>query len=72
MHYIVINKTKNKSFRYKGNFPNVEQELEQGDKMVIVSLYSNTIKVPYSTKFNGITEWNWDDYPIPEELVGGL
>lgn len=72
MHYIIINKTKNESFIHKGNFPDMDEELSQGDKIVIVSLYSNTIKVPYSTEFNGITEWNWDDYPMPKELVGGL
>jgi hypothetical protein len=40
--------------------------LNRGDRVAVVSLYSNTIKVPYSYIDNGVKVWEWDDYPLPQ------
>lgn len=62
--YIIINKTKNLSVNYTGSFPSLEKDLNNGDKIIVISLYSNTIKVPFATELNGEIEWNWTDYNI--------
>ncbi len=47
--YVVINKTTGKNLNYTGSFPYNEiiELLEQGDDIIIVSTYSNTVKIPY-------------------------
>lgn len=63
--YIIINKTKNTETKHIGNFPDVEQLLNNGDDIIIVSLYSNTIKIPYiDHSQNGYGEniWEWKEY----------
>jgi hypothetical protein len=67
--YIIINKTQNTIERYKGNAPNLDEELDNGDEVIFISLYSNTIKVPYQTTLNGITDWNWTDYQLPVSTI---
>ena len=64
--YIIHNKTKHKTFSYEGSWPDdmLEKMLEAGDRVIVISLYSNTIKVPYSYIDNGIKVWEWDDYPL--------
>ena len=70
--YIVINKTKNTETKYKGNFPynTLVDLLENGDDLIVVSTYSNTIKVPYldedSHNYNetkSCKDWAFKDYP---------
>ena len=58
--YIIINKTRQTCTRRTGNFPALEQWLDKGDKIIIISLYSNTIKVPYFIDYNGINQWEWE------------
>lgn len=67
--YIIINKTQNTREWYKGNWYNLDEELDAGDDIIVISLYSNTIKVPYQTTLNGITDWNWKDYQLPLQLI---
>lgn len=64
--YIIHNKTKNTTTRYEGSWPLelLEKQLEKGDKLIVVSLYSNTIKIPYKLEYNGIQEWEWEDFPL--------
>ena len=68
--YIVINKTQNKALDIGGNFPDMYEELENGDKIVIISTYSNTIKVPYIHHVEyGENIWEWEEYKLPVELL---
>lgn len=61
--YIIINKTQNKNVYYEGNFPDMYEELERGDDIIIVSLYSNTIKIPYISDVEyGENIWEWKEY----------
>lgn len=62
--YIIINKTKNTKTKHEGNWPEkyLEQMLEAGDKVIVLSTYSNTIKVPYFVEYNGIKELKWENY----------
>lgn len=64
--YIIHNKTKNTSIHHKGSWPDefLEKQLNQGDKLIVISLYSNTIKIPYELNYHGIKEWEWDDFPL--------
>ena len=62
--YIVINHTKQTRTVIEGSWPNLEKELERGDKIIVISLYSNTIKVPYLNELNGINEWEWVSYDL--------
>ena len=47
--YTVINKTDKTSTKYTGNFPysKLVDLLENDKDIIVVSTYSNTIKVPY-------------------------
>ena len=47
--YIVINKTTGKNTNYVGSFPYDElvELLEKDNDIIVMSEYSNTIKVPY-------------------------
>ena len=64
--YIIQNKTKNTTTRFKGSFPitMLENLLNKGDKLIVISLYSNTLKVPYSFEEYGETCWEWKDFPL--------
>jgi hypothetical protein len=67
--YKIINKTKKATINLSGSFPSdyIEKMLNDGDQVIVVSLYSNTIKVPYiDTDENGYGEnvWAWTDYPF--------
>ena len=50
-----------------GDFPTAitEELLNLGNDIIVISLYSNTIKVPYLTELNGIESWEWKEYPFP-------
>jgi len=67
--YIIINKTRKTCKSQKGNFPNLDKWLDKGDKIIIISLYSNTIKVPYFIEYNDIKEWEWEDFSINVSLL---
>ncbi len=47
--YTVINKTTKTSTNYKGNFPYrlLVELLENDNDIIVISTYSNTIKIPY-------------------------
>lgn len=64
--YLIINKTKNKKIKCVGNFPSnmLEEWLNEGDKIIVISTYSNTIKVPYFVYSNGETAWEYEDFPL--------
>ena len=69
--YIIINKTKQSKLYQTGNWPMnlLEQMLDKGDRVIVISLYSNTIKVPYKEEYNGIAEWYWENYPMDENVL---
>lgn len=64
--YIIHNKTKNSTYYHEGSWPAaiLEKQLEKDDRIIVISLYSNTIKVPYKLEYNGIIEWEWEDFPL--------
>jgi hypothetical protein len=57
--YYIINRTTNQTTTHYGNFPDVDDLLNGGDDIIIISLYSNTIKVPYKEYDDN---WGWKDY----------
>lgn len=63
--YTIINKTKNSTVNHNGNWPSdyLENRLDLGDKLIVISSYSDTIKVPYKTNTG---DWEWEDYSIPK------
>lgn len=58
--YLIVNKT-GVNIPVYGNFPIdlVNQMLEKGEDIIVVSSYSNTIKVPFKDEYN---DWNWKEY----------
>ena len=63
--YIIINNTTRKNTNYVGNFPYKEivEMLENDEDIIIISEYSNTIKVPYldtNTNNYGETKSSYD------------
>ena len=67
--YLIINKTKNTCTKHVGSFPDVDRLLNEGDKIIIISTYSNTIKVPYFVYSNGETEWEWRDFSFNPDIL---
>lgn len=70
--YTVINRTTKTTSTYKGNFPygKLVSLLEDGNDLIVISSYSNTIKVPYldedSNNYNetkSSKDWLFKDYP---------
>ena len=65
--YIIINKTKGTKNALEGDFPSnyLEERLEEGDDLIVISTYSNTIKVPFREDDNrsetGYT-WSFKDF----------
>ncbi len=64
--YIVINNTTKERSSHKGNFPDVDDLLNRGDDIIIISLYSNTIKVPYKEYDDN---WGWKDYSLAVDII---
>jgi hypothetical protein len=64
--YIIHNKTRQTSSNIDGHWPldYLEKMLEKGDRIIVISLYSNTIKVPYHVDYNGVKEWEWENFPL--------
>lgn len=68
--YIIINSTTGINTSVKGNFPLelIVAMLENDDDVIIISLYSNTIKVPYvgeNVNYNETKsglDWEFKDY----------
>jgi hypothetical protein len=67
--YIIINKTKQTAYKHEGSFPDLDEQLEKGDRIIIISKYSNTIKVPYFNEYNGIKEWEWENFPLDKHIL---
>jgi hypothetical protein len=67
--YIIINKTQQTCTKHTGNFPNLDKLLVRGDRIIIISTYSGTIKVPYFVEYNGIKEWEWESFPIDNNVL---
>jgi hypothetical protein len=63
--YIVINVTTKKTSNIEGSFPSsfIEQMLNKGEEVLVLSFYSNTIKFPYCVRQAS----SWDDENYPAE-----
>lgn len=69
--YTIINKTTGSKMNHVGSWPSetLEKMLNEGDRLIVISSYSNTIKVPYLVKENGIKSWEWEEYPFFKEII---
>jgi hypothetical protein len=56
--YYIINRTTNQTTTHFGDWPNLNEQLTNGEDIIVVSLYSNTIKTPYMEN----DCWEWKDY----------
>jgi hypothetical protein len=59
--YIILNKTRQTKEEVSGPWPkeHLEKLLNRGDRIIVYSLYSNVIKVPYHNECHGVSEWEW-------------
>ena len=63
-YYLVVDKTNNTSFKHKGDFPNLEEILNRGDDIIVLSYYSNTIKIPFKVTLSGVIDWEWKEFKM--------
>lgn len=72
--YIIINKTTGHTTQMHGNYPQTELDelLDAGNDIIIISLYSNTIKVPYLVVENGLRYWENKEYKLPNEMFSAV
>lgn len=68
--YTIINKTKGKNFKLTGDWPadTLEQMLCDGDNIIVISTYSNTIKVPVYDIMSDTHAWNWVDFKYSPDM----
>ena len=59
--YYIINRTSLEVSRVEGHFPDLEPLLNEGNDIIVISTYSNTIKTPIRVVENGIVNWEWED-----------
>lgn len=61
--YTIINRTNNSIEYHTGNWPDayLNELLDQGDQVIVMSSYSHTIKVPVKSDLF-VDEWEWTDY----------
>jgi hypothetical protein len=64
--YIILNNTKDTVRLIDGDFPALEYALDNGDDMIVISTYSNTIKIPFKDE-NG--DWDCKDFTLPVEVL---
>jgi hypothetical protein len=73
--YIIINNTTRERLTYEGFFPGnyLNDLLNKGDDVIVMSLYSNTIKVPSKSDDidNDTLEpmWDWKDYSLAMDII---
>lgn len=71
--YYIINKTKDiitKSYHFCNFIEEVEEQLNNGDNIIIISMLSNTIKLPVRNVDGYLeVEWNWIDYPFQFQSI---
>jgi len=65
--YKIINKTTGVTEIHKGDFPNeyLEKLLFEEQRIIVISYYSRTIKVPYVKIESCQVTWDWEDFPFP-------
>ena len=72
--YIIHINEKNSPFtrisQVEGNFPYfmLIEHLEKGNNVLVISLYSNTIKVPYKVVENGDEYWEFEDFNVDTSI----
>ena len=68
--YTIINKTQKKNFKVVGDWPadTVETMLCNGDDIIVISTYSNTIKVPVYDIMSNTHAWNWEDFEYSPDM----
>jgi hypothetical protein len=68
--YILINKTTRNTEIISGGWPGeyVNELLNEGNKLIVISLRSNTIKIPVGHDNDG--HWDkWEEYKLPDLMV---
>ena len=68
--YTIINKTQRKEFKLTGDWPVdiVEHMLCNGDDIIVISTYSNTIKVPVYDIMSDTHQWSWVDFDYSPDM----
>lgn len=68
--YTIINKTQRKEFKLTGDWPvdTVEHMLCNGDDIIVISTYSNTIKVPVYDIMSDTHQWSWVDFDYSPDM----
>jgi hypothetical protein len=68
--YLVINKTRNAIYSLEGNWNStlIHDLLDTGNDIIVISLYSHTVKLPTEKDEDGW--WQWHEYDLPIEEIG--
>jgi hypothetical protein len=69
--YIIINKTKQTRYLHEDSFPSavLDEMLDNGDRVIVISLYTNLFKVPFMEELNGVRQWCWENFPLDRETL---
>ena len=64
--YTIINKTTGKNYSHIAHWPMMllEYMLDNGDELIVISTFSNTIKIPVERveHGDGESEWTWREF----------
>lgn len=58
----------------EGSWPSKELEalLEDGADIIVISTYSNTVKIPRLVDDNGEVDWEWEDYRYNSDVAAKI
>ena len=66
--YCIINKTRKENYTIEGDWPDyfIDKMLDEGNKLIVVSSYSNTIKVPFKDEYGN---WEFTEFEYNSENI---
>lgn len=67
--YVILNQTKRKQFVITGGWPGdiIDYMLNNDDDLIVISTYSNTIKIPVRT-YDSKIRWDWKEYDYSPDV----
>lgn len=71
--YLIVNNTTRKTSKVTGNYPGnyIDSLLDEGNDILVISLYSNSIKVCTGKQDTWSDDYSWKEYPLPAEAIAG-
>lgn len=66
--YYIINKTRKENYLVEGDWPQdfIDKTLNEDNKLIVISSYSNTIKVPFKDEYGN---WEFTEFEYESDTI---